>query len=477
MNKHIMNDQKLYEAALKLDEDALSAIFDQFSPALYKYALRLCHDPTVAENIVGDAFAQLLEEVAAGKVPAKSLRTYLYKIAHQLLLDHSRANPQKVFVELTLFHENDKPSETASSWTQERAAMEALISVLNTELNYEQRQVIILRFLDDFSLKETAEIIGKEINSTKVIQNRGIAKLRRAMAFHNDWAYSSTKSNDAHSASSLKSTIDALSARLPSAMKYVSSLLTSAKRETIEEYKPKEAKLHVTNLPYSIDADIVMNIFSHAGTVKSTEVFKDSAKGHSKSSAYVVMSTLEEAIRAMYMFHRKKFDGRSLAVKIGEKEEEDNIDEELSVGPAEFNKRSLRVFLCHAHKDAVAVQSIYKHLTNNNIETWLDKEKLLPGSDWEHEIREAVRTSDIVVVCLSKGFDQKGFRQKEVRIALEESALQPEGEIFIMPARLEECEVLPSLRHLHWVNLFESDGYEKLIRTFKVRAQKIGAVL
>ena len=64
--------------------------------------------------------------------------------------------------------------------------MEALISAMNTELTEDQRHVIILRFLEDFSLKETAEIIGKEVNNIKVIQNRGIAKLRKAMGIHMD---------------------------------------------------------------------------------------------------------------------------------------------------------------------------------------------------------------------------------------------------------------------------------------------------
>ena len=64
--------------------------------------------------------------------------------------------------------------------------MEALISAMNTDLTEDQRHVIILRFLEDFSLKETAEIIGKEVNNIKVIQNRGIAKLRKAMGIHMD---------------------------------------------------------------------------------------------------------------------------------------------------------------------------------------------------------------------------------------------------------------------------------------------------
>ena len=64
---------------------------------------------------------------------------------------------------------------------EERVMMEALITAMNTELTDDQRHVIILRFLEDFSLKETAEIIGKEVNNIKVIQNRGIAKLRKAL--------------------------------------------------------------------------------------------------------------------------------------------------------------------------------------------------------------------------------------------------------------------------------------------------------
>lgn len=59
--------------------------------------------------------------------------------------------------------------------------MEALVTAMNTELTEDQRHVIILRFLEDFSLKETAQIIGKEVNNVKVIQNRGIAKLRKAL--------------------------------------------------------------------------------------------------------------------------------------------------------------------------------------------------------------------------------------------------------------------------------------------------------
>ena len=85
------------------------------------------------------------------------------------------------------------------------------------------------------------------------------------------------------------------------------------------------------------------------------------------------------------------------------------------------DKRPLKVFLCHAHiiplwdADRDAVRKLYTRLANDGVDAWLDKEKLLPGQDWELEIKKAVREADVVVVCLSKQFNQAGFhQQKEV---------------------------------------------------------------
>ncbi len=141
------------------------------------------------------------------------------------------------------------------------------------------------------------------------------------------------------------------------------------------------------------------------------------------------------------------------------------------------DKRPLKVFLCHAHADRDPVRGLYTRLAQDGVDAWLDKAKLLPGQDWELEIRKAVREADVVVVCLSKQFNQAGFRQKEVRLALDTAMEKPEGEIFIIPARLDECDNLESLRKWHEVDLFEDEGYELLIRSLRARADKIGSTL
>ena len=133
--------------------------------------------------------------------------------------------------------------------------------------------------------------------------------------------------------------------------------------------------------------------------------------------------------------------------------------------------RPLKVFLSHAHADATRVRALHNRLVADGVDSWLDKEKLIPGQDWEREIRKAVREADVVIVCLSKKFNERGYRQKEVRIALDEAEILPEGEIFIIPARLEECENLENLRKWHWVDLFEDDGYERLMNALNKKGK------
>ena len=137
--------------------------------------------------------------------------------------------------------------------------------------------------------------------------------------------------------------------------------------------------------------------------------------------------------------------------------------------------RPLKVFLCHAHSDAVAVHDLYRRLVRDGVDVWLDKESLLPGQDWKLEIRKAVRNANVVVVCLSKQFNQAGFRQVEVRLAIETAMEQPEGEIFIIPVRLEECDTPDSLSKWQWVDLFEGSGYRRLTLAFDEKAKRIGA--
>jgi hypothetical protein len=139
--------------------------------------------------------------------------------------------------------------------------------------------------------------------------------------------------------------------------------------------------------------------------------------------------------------------------------------------------RLLKVFLCHASDDKPIVQGLYSRLLRNGVDVWLDKEKLLPGQNWQTEIRKAVRNSDIVIVCLSShSVNKDGFVQKEIKIALDTADEKPEGAIFIIPARLENCVVPERISQFHWVDLFSNNGYELLLKSLRLRASDVGAI-
>lgn len=130
--------------------------------------------------------------------------------------------------------------------------------------------------------------------------------------------------------------------------------------------------------------------------------------------------------------------------------------------------RPLRIFLLHARSDEKTVRRLYNRLVKAGANVWLDRKNLLPGQDWQSEIRQAIHGSDIVIVCLSKRFNkQGGFRHEELKIALEKANFLPEGTLFIIPVCLEPCELPEPLRRWQRVDLFEADGYRKLVGTLK----------
>lgn len=173
------DDPTLLKAVRDLDANALVAVFDLYAPALFKYTRRLCGDSTEADDIVGDVFYQLLNRLKEGKGPTDNLRAYLYQIAYHKVVDHSRE--RKRLVDLEDGHVAGSAGSVPSQ-QENREQMDAVEAVILNQLTEDQRHVIVLRFIHDFSIKETAEILGKEIDNIKVLQNRAITKLRQVLA-------------------------------------------------------------------------------------------------------------------------------------------------------------------------------------------------------------------------------------------------------------------------------------------------------
>lgn len=138
--------------------------------------------------------------------------------------------------------------------------------------------------------------------------------------------------------------------------------------------------------------------------------------------------------------------------------------------------KKLRVFLCHASVDKPRAIRLYYYLLEHGVQPWISAKNILPGQEWEDEITEAINASDVILVILSKdSIIKEGYVQKEIRQALEKSKEKPPGKIFLIPLKLEACELPKKIwGNIQWVNIFEKEGKQLLMKALKKRAEQLG---
>jgi len=127
-----------------------------------------------------------------------------------------------------------------------------------------------------------------------------------------------------------------------------------------------------------------------------------------------------------------------------------------------MNNQKPKIFLSYAREDMGMAKKLYNDLKRYGLEVWLDTESLLPGDRWKDKIQEAIENSSYFIALLSsRSVNKKGFVQKELKTALEVLDLFPSSERFILPVRLDNCEVGErKLKEHHWVDLFPQDKYQ-----------------
>ncbi len=122
------------------------------------------------------------------------------------------------------------------------------------------------------------------------------------------------------------------------------------------------------------------------------------------------------------------------------------------------------VFLCHAEADRAVAANLHAHLRSDGVDgLWLAAEDLGGGREREATIRQAIERSRAVVVCLSRAVYERGAVNRHIAWALEVAMEQPPDTVFMIPARLEDCDIPHRLRTWQPVDLFTHDGYARLV--------------
>jgi RNA polymerase sigma-70 factor, ECF subfamily len=172
------SEQELLEGSRAFDVQVLEAIYDRYSPGLYAYAMRLLGDECLAEDCVSETFSRFLKALRVGRGPEEHLQAYLYRIAHNWITDIYRRQPlPPIELDDNLRAEDESQPDVQ---TDRRLEQEHVRGALRS-LTPDQRQVIILRFLEGWENNEVSAAVQKPISAVKALQHRALETLRRML--------------------------------------------------------------------------------------------------------------------------------------------------------------------------------------------------------------------------------------------------------------------------------------------------------
>lgn len=175
-DKSPIEEQNLLQRARGLDEAALGEIFDTYYRPLFRYLnIHLGHVPT-AEDLAAEVFRILLEQIRLGRGPTEMLRAWLYRVAHNLMVDELRRRR---------YHEHDPLDErlpanepAVTSRVQAAAENQAVLGALK-HLSEKQQAVLSLKYLQGLENDEIARALHLTAGTVRALQFRGLRALQR----------------------------------------------------------------------------------------------------------------------------------------------------------------------------------------------------------------------------------------------------------------------------------------------------------
>ena len=172
------SDPLLLERARRFEKEALAEIFDRYNAGIFRYAMRLLGDMDLARECKAETFSRFLSALQREVGPKDYLQAYLYRIAHNWITDYYRSKtPPSLPLDPGLHSDPaDEPHQAVSDEMELQQVRSALAL-----LTPDQRQVIMLKYLEDWENEEIARALDKPVGAIKSLQHRAIESLRRLL--------------------------------------------------------------------------------------------------------------------------------------------------------------------------------------------------------------------------------------------------------------------------------------------------------
>lgn len=173
-----IEDDSLLRRANTGDKAVISEIYHLYVDSIYQFCRLRLGNPQAAEDITSTVFTKLIAQIAKGKGPRHHLRGWLFQVARNAIYD-------------TYGKVQSLPIETVEQWEYidsvdpENEVLKSLdaskLREVMQSLSPDQQDVLLMRFDQQLSLKETADILGKNVNTVKTLQLRALTRLRKLL--------------------------------------------------------------------------------------------------------------------------------------------------------------------------------------------------------------------------------------------------------------------------------------------------------
>jgi len=174
------DEASLLQRARERDPAALATIYDTYAPKIYAYIYRHIRDPHRAEDLTSTVFLKMLESLDKNNFARDRLQSWLYRIAHNVIIDdvrYQQRRPTQTLYDVVETPEENDPAFLVQKQMQEEAVWNAI-----QQLTDDQKDVIILRFGEGLTAPQVAQILDKTEEAVRALQRRGLANLRKILS-------------------------------------------------------------------------------------------------------------------------------------------------------------------------------------------------------------------------------------------------------------------------------------------------------
>ena len=177
--EEVLEEWQLVRNAQKYDEDALQKLYEKYYPKIYNYAFLQMGDVHAAEDLTSDVMLKMLESIQKYSFRGLPFGAWVFRIARNRLIDLHRRRKRRGEVDLS---ETISGTLASPESMAERALERGQIQIALKHLTDEQRQVIVLKFIQGFDNRSVGRIMGRSEGAVKSLQHRALASLRRVLS-------------------------------------------------------------------------------------------------------------------------------------------------------------------------------------------------------------------------------------------------------------------------------------------------------